>query len=194
MSNERAPRGYILLFVMVVLVVLTVAVASLYSSTTNTLYATQAMTRQKLASTRADLGAQVAISYLKRGKTELGSLIDPVATFQNVCTGPADAVLRVGNCASTDIITGTNEGGTGNNYGSGDGWQYRFWIYRRAPLLPDGTPSTELAARNLLTVYAEGYYGRGDAGTLSFGVSAVEADVMMGAGSPGNPIGTRYEY
>jgi len=194
MKSQRSSGGYILLFVMVVLVVLTVAVASLYSSTTNTLYATQAMTRQKLASTRADLGAQVAISYLKRGRAENGSLIDPIASFQNVCTGPTDAVLRAGNCAATDIITGSNEGGTGNNYGTGDGWQYRYWIYRRAPLLPNGAASTEIAPRNLLTVYAEGYYGRGDAGTLSFGVSAVEADVMMGAGSPGAPIGTKFEY
>ena len=194
MSSERRRRGYVLLFVLLVLTVLTIAVAALYSSTSNTLYATQAMTRQKLASTRADLGAQVAISYLKRGSTAAGSVIDPVANFQNVCTGPVDSVLRPGNCAATDILVGGAEGGVGNNYASGDGWQYRYWVYRRRPLLPDGGESSEVSARNLLTVYAEGYFGRGDAGTVSFGVAAVEADVMMGTSGMGGTTGTKFEY
>ncbi len=194
MSSKVRRRGYVLLFVLLVLTVLTVAVAALYSSTRNTLDATQAMTRQKLASTRADLGAQVAISYLKRGSTAAGSVIDPVANFQNVCTGPVDSVLHPGNCAATDILVGSAEGGVGNNYAAGDGWRYRYWVYRRKPLLPDGGESSEVAARNLLTVYAEGYFGRGDAGSVSFGVAAVEADVMMGMGGAGAGSGVRYEY
>lgn len=197
MKTAKRERGYVLLFVLVVLVVLTVAVASLYSSTTNTLYATQAMTRQKMASTRADLGAQVAISYLKRGIDKDNNVIDPVSNFVNVCTGPSDSVLHPGNCPpspSPDILSGTSEGGTGSDYAAGDGWQYRYWVYRRAPRLPDGSPSGEIAARTLLTVYAEGYFGRGDAGTVSFGVSAVEADVLMGKAGTGAMPGTKSEY
>lgn len=178
----RRPRGYVLIMVLAVILVLSVALASVYTQSSESLYATDAMVGQKVASARADLSAQMAVAFVKLGGVTPGQ-------FVNTCTGPGQfpadtngAVLRSGSCTGPDIYASPfmgQDGGT-NYAGPTDGWQYRYWIYRRVPASGTVNP-------NMVNIYAEGYYGRGDLNTGNFAVAAIEAEVLVPLPAGGTP-------
>ena len=66
---------------------------------------------------------------------------------------------------------------------TGGGWHYRYWIYKPAPVIVGGFALP--LSNQVMNVYAEGYFGKADAGINGFTVSAIEAEVLVPL-PPGN--------
>jgi hypothetical protein len=156
----------VLVLVMGGLLLLTVSAAAFFEQGDDVRSTTVAMTSQRLASARSDEAAQYAIALVKAGIPGLGNLPP--------CSGPSTS-LRIGSCATTDMVTGTFE--LPGTPGNGGGWYYQYWVYRPAPVIVGGFPIP--LSNQVVNVYAEGYFGRADAGVQGFTISAIEAEVLI---------------
>lgn len=164
MKRRNKPRGYVLIFVLLMLLVLGIITAGLYSSSEETVYTAQVMMAQKVAASRADQALQLGIASVKAGGVQLQALVP--------CDGPA-TVLRAGSCGpavmvTSGLVTGPNVG----DLMDGAGQQYQWWVWRRA--LPDGGGLNA----QLVNVYAEGYWGL-TPDSHNYTVAAVEAEVLI---------------
>lgn len=134
--------------------------------------ATTAITGQRFASARAEEATQLAIARIKAGQPGMAGLVP--------CSGPSTA-LRIGSCSPTDMITVAADA---PGLPPAGGWQFQYWIFRPAPVLVAGIPIP--LSNQVVNVYAEGYFGAGDAGMSGFTVSAIEAEVLIPK-PPGSP-------
>ncbi len=169
-SNSKRPRGYVLIMVLIVLLVLTLLVAGLYSASEDGRFTAQTMMAQRVAAARADQAAQMALAQVRAG-TILG-------TGFTFCSGPPDGQIRIGNCLAGNYVTSGVISGpalTGSTqYENGAGQQYQWWIYRQSN--PDG--SDPLRSAEVYNVYAEGYFGS-DSTSPNFTVAAVIAEITI---------------
>ncbi len=176
--KPRQARGYVLIMVLMVLLVLTLLVAGLYSASEDGRFTAQTMMAQRVAAARADQAAQLALATVRAGL-----ITNSGYTF---CTGPV-AKLRTGNCAGSNLVTsGVVNGpaiGGGTQYENGAGQLYQWWIYKQAN--PDGSNPTN-RADDIFSVYAEGYFGQDDT-YPSFTVAAVIAEITVPGVTGGPP-------
>jgi hypothetical protein len=156
-----------MLVVMLGLLVLTVVAATYVDQGSDVTVTSTAVSGQRFASARAEEGAQLAIARIKAGGF-------PTILSLPACTGPTTAI-RTGTCAPGDMFTTFFE--APGPAATGGGWQFQYWIYRPNNVLADGGSLPQSV--QLFHVYAEGYFGSGDAGVASFTVSAVEAEVVV---------------
>ncbi|MBL9039749.1 MAG: hypothetical protein JNG84_14625 [Archangium sp.] len=170
-ANQARPRGYILVLILIMLTVLSILTAGVYTQASESLIASQGLVAQKVAASRADLAVQLAVERVKSGTVN-------TATFEGTCNGPNDSVLRAnsGCIAGSFVSIPRVQGAVTGNFALTDGWQYQYWMFRRPQVLPDG--GALAISPQLINIYAEGYYGNGDGGT-SFTVAAVEAEVVV---------------
>ncbi len=186
-SLERRARGYVLLMVLVVLLVLTLLVAGLYSASEDSRFTAQTMMAQRIASARADQAAQLAIATVRAGTVSASSLL-PWCSFPEPSSG---AILRAGGDCTTGayVTSGRISGGICDSSGgpeNGRGILYQWWIYKQGKAF--GVPPDDQAAE-VFNIYAEGYAGCDSvvpANSPIFTVSAVQAEVTI----PGDPSGS----
>jgi hypothetical protein len=168
-------RGYTLIMVLGVLLVLSIILTAVLVASGDQQVAGVTVMTQRLASNRADDIAQLAIARIKTGA------INPLT--MTPCTFPAVTANRpylaapwtaVGNiCTSTtDVITDGLVSVAGDDLSNGQGIIGQWWIFRRT--LPGGA----LGNARLLTVYAEGYYGV-DMNSRNLTASSVVAEVLV---------------
>ena len=156
-TMRRKQGGWILLMVMLILLLLGLAVAGFYSETESHLFTGQSIAAYQLASSRAERGAQEAVSMLRAGSLPLNSIVGPcndtppIDPFANCGVvgmgilrpgGPVDngspgANLSVPPLAGPDLV-------------NGGGLQYQWVVYR---------PAAFAGNQNLYAVRAIGYYG-----------------------------------
>ena len=174
-SMRRGPRGYVLVMVLAVLLVLTLLVAGLYSTSEDSRFTAQTMMGQRVAAARADQGAQLAIAQVRSGaftQTQLAALTP--------CTSPATQLRTTGNCATGNFFTsGLIDNGAGD-LDNRAGHQFQWWVYKQS--MPDGTnPKFDI-----FHVYAEGYYGLASTST-NYSVAAVVAEITLPGVNSGPP-------
>ncbi len=175
---HKAQRGYVLIMVLVVLLVLTLLVAGLYSATEDSRFTAQTMMAQRIAAARADQAAQIAIARIRSGAFTANQLM-----ALQYCTAPITQ-LRTGDCLSTDSLTdGLHNGPVTDDYENGGGAQYQFWIYKEAN--PDG--SDPIRRWEVFNIYAEGYFGK-DPTVPSFTVAAIQAEITLPGANAGTPV------
>ncbi len=176
-SRDKQAHGYVLIMVLMVLLVLTLLVAGLYSASEDGRFTAQTMMAQRVAAARADQAAQMALAQVRAG------LIS--GTGFTFCSGPPVAELRTGNCATGNYVTSGVISGpvlsATTQYENGAGRQYQWWVYKQSN--PDGTDPIRSA--EVYNVYAEGYFGT-DNTFPSFTVAAVIAEITI-PGSTGGP-------
>jgi Tfp pilus assembly protein PilX len=179
-SVTRRAQGYVLLMVLVVLLVLTLLVAGLYSASEDGRFTAQTMMAQRVAAARADQAAQLALASIRAGLV--------TGTGFTYCSGPPDGKLRTGNCAagnyqSSGAVNGVTVTATNSNqYENGGGAQYQWWVYRA--LNADGTEPAQAAT--VYNVYAEGYFGA-DSTQKNFNIAAVSAEITIPGATTGPP-------
>lgn len=164
MKRRKSPRGVVLIAVLLLLVLLSVLVASYYTQSEDGLLTAQASARQQVAVSHAQQGADIAIYELRAGITSVGALAgqcDPSATH--------DVLTNCG--AGTYIHRLPIDNGNVGDIENGAGLQYQFFVYRRpgAPL-------------NRYTVQSTGYAGFGLA-SPNLITSQVEVEIEIGQGN-----------
>lgn len=169
MGPSIRSRGYILVLVLLILTVLSVLVAGLYSQASEGLIASQGIVAQKVAASRADLAIQLAVERVKSGAVNTD-------TFSTTCSGPGTTALLTGPACGGVVTIPRVQGAPTGNFAGTAGWQYQYWMFRRPQTTADGGPLQ--LSQQLVNVYAEGYYGNGDGGT-NFTVAAIEAEVVV---------------
>ncbi len=176
-STKKQRKGFVLIVVLLLLLMLGVVAASLLSTASETDQATILAVSQRVAASRADTAAQLAVATIASGTISITAL--------PACGGPGPASqlqknLPNGACAATQMIgSGIVSGPNNNNFETGSGLLYQWWIYRR-PLMP-GIPANQ----QLVRIYAEGYWG-GSPNSPNFTGAAVEADIIVPSNTNGS--------
>jgi hypothetical protein len=174
---RRAPsaRGYVLLFVLMILLVLSLVVASLYAQSQELKSSNLAASFQQIAAINADRGVQAAIQAMRNG-----AILAPTGTctpgdnYRTDCPGAGVGYVEYG--------VPTSDGGIfiepGAACPSGDcsptegaGLQYSYFVYRSA------APSNPL---NRFTIRATGYAGM-SATALTLTTAVVEVEIELGS-------------
>lgn len=171
--TRRRPRGFALILVLAVLLVLSIVAASTYASSADTEVTSSVVMSQRLAATRADQAVQLAIAQVKAGMvnpTNINNLL-PCSGIVGHLHAPVGPVCTSAVTMTSGTVLGT---AANDDFSEGAGMQYQWWIYRRS--LPDG--GTNSANQMLVNIYAEGYYGSAPTSN-NFAVSAVEAEMYV---------------
>ncbi len=172
--KRRGAGGYVLVMVLMVLLVLTLLVAGLYSSAEDSRFTAQTMLAQRVAAGRAEQAAQLAIASLRV------SAINPVPLLSLApCTGPITQLRSTGSCTGGQVLTsGLVSGATGTDLEAGGGWRYQWWVYRQL--------SVPAQSALVFNIYAEGYFGTDDT-SPNFTVAAVAAEMNLPGANVGPP-------
>ncbi len=171
--------GYVLIMVLVVLLVLSLLVAGLYSASEDSRFTAQSIMSQRVAASRADQAAQLAIATVR------ANVVPP--TGMAYCSGPP-AKLSSGSCTTSDFVTsGLVQGPTSGDLETGSGLRYQWWVFKLAG--PDGGAPNQAA--QIFNIYAEGYYGYTDT-SPNFAVAAVTAEITIPLPPGMNPC--EYDY
>ncbi|MER2566857.1 MAG: hypothetical protein ABTQ32_39395 [Myxococcaceae bacterium] len=163
---HRHRRGYVLVVVLLSLLLMSVLAASYFEQGDDVVNTTLSINGQRFAATRAEEAMQLAIARVKAGQPGMSSLPP--------CSGPATGI-RLGSCLPNEMISGAFE--APGSPASGGGWHFQYWIYKPAPVIVGGFALP--LSNQVMNVYAEGYFGRADAGINGFTVSAIEAEVLV---------------
>jgi hypothetical protein len=155
LKRRRQQRGWIMLMVLMILLLLGIAVAGFYTQTESHLFTGQSLGAYAIASTRAEMAAQEAISLLRSGAIPVNAITSvcndqPPANPFVACAVPGVGIEKAGS---------TYSGVPGPYYNpdpaadlkAGGGLLYHYIIYR---------PQQFLGNTNLYAVRAIGYYGR----------------------------------
>jgi Tfp pilus assembly protein PilX len=166
----RRQRGYVLAFVLMILLVLSLLVASLYTQSDDFRSANVSAAFAQVAAINAERGAQEGLRAIRAGTVNLSSI-------SGTCTGPnyrADCVP-----ASYIEMAGSTDGGVpivDNGYTTGPteggGLQYSYTVYRSNVL---NQPL------NRYTIQATGYAGMG-LNSQSLVTAVVELEIEVGSG------------
>jgi Tfp pilus assembly protein PilX len=170
--NTRRPRGWIMLAVLGLLLLVTMIATGLYTQSEQHLFTTKAMAAQQVAVQRAEQGFQIALQGVRASTIPVTSITQFCNTTlaQDCPTTARYTILPVDN----GTVLGLSQGG---------GLQYQYYIIRRN--LP-GTPV------NRYVIQSVGFYGF--SGTPNIVSSIVEGDVDVGTSNPGGLSGGGNEY
>jgi hypothetical protein len=172
-------KGFVLIVVLLLLLMLGVVAASLLSTASETDQATILAVSQRVAASRADTAAQLAVATIASGTLTIAGLTacggpGPSSQLQKVLPNGTNACVAA-QMISSGMVSGPNNG----NFETGSGLLYQWWIYRR-PLMP-GVPANQ----QLVRIYAEGYWG-GATTSPNFTGASVEADIIVPTNTDGS--------
>ena len=177
-SGGARRRGYVLIMVLVVLLVLTLLVAGLYSASEDSRFTSQVMLGQRVAAARADEAVQRAVATLRAGTFTTNDLV-----ALPYCTTPITHLRTAGTCGSGAFLTsGQMSGPTDGDLENGAGLLYQWWIYHQSN--PDGTAPPN--SFEIFNIYAEGYFGYATT-RENFSVAAIAAEVTLPGSTTGPP-------
>lgn len=162
-ARRRQPRGAILIFVMILLVVLTIGAAAYFQVASASRATSSTVSGQQLATMHAHEAAQQAIADIRSETISLAGLTQ------------RDVPLTMSDCASNCITHARVDNGTGGELAAGGGLQWDYMIYRSSQL---GTPV------NRYVVVATGYHGYTDT-SASYAESRYEVEIDIGASGSG---------
>lgn len=165
---KRRRDGYVMLFVLLVLLALSVAAAGYFSMTTRSRMAAQDLLGQEIALSRAQLAAEQAVLDVRAGAVSLGELF-PRSTPDGVAGCGGNCVVR------GPIDSGAGDGGISLAQGAGLQWEYVIFKSDQV-----GTPAQRY------TIQATGYYGF-TAASATFATARVEVELDVGTTTSGLP-------
>ena len=172
---KRTPRGYVMIFVLLILLVLTMVVASLYAQGAELRSANQTLAMQQIAEMNADRGVQQAIQDLRSGNLNLTLIYNtctPGNDHRNNCpAGYLEMPASPNPDGGIPILTNACTGSSACNPAEGAGLQYTYFVYRSA------NPSTPV---NRYTIQATGYAGMSET-ALNLVTAVVEVEIEQGA-------------
>jgi hypothetical protein len=175
MTLRKNRSGVVLLVVLLLLLMLGVLATSLLTSAAEAEQASTLAVSQRVAASRADQAAQIAIATISSGTISTTGMIPcegPVGQAGRTAPMGGGVLCSAGaNMITSGMINGPVPTKT-LGFEQGAGLQYQWWIYQR-PVGPGVLPST-----HLVRVYAEGYWGSAT-NSPNFTVASVEADVLI---------------
>jgi hypothetical protein len=175
MRRPAAPRGYVLLFVLMILLVLSLVVASLYAQSEELRASNLTASFQQIAAVNADRGVQAAIQAVRNGTLSVPSgTCTPGEAYRTDCPGLGAGYAEYGVPTSDGgifIEPGSACSGAGCTPTEGSGLQYSYFVYRSA------APSNPL---NRYTIRATGYAGMSEQ-ALNLVTSVVEVEIELGS-------------
>ena len=163
LRRTRRQRGWILLVVLAMLLMLSLIVTGLFVQSSEHLMTTRSVSGQQVAVQRAEEGLQVAMQAIRGREITMSSTT-------NYCNEQLAADCPAGDRYS---IPPVNKG-SALDLREGGGLQYEYHIIRRQQ---PGVPVTRFVIQSV------GYYGY--QGSKNMITAVVEADVDMGTGSGG---------
>lgn len=178
-------RGYVLLFVLLVLLVMSLGAAAYFESTARAQMGSLAASGQQIAYSRAKFAADQAIADIRAGAIVLSPSM-PQQQRPSAPTGLADCVVGNNDC----VIRGSNavpcllgngactgitplDNGPTDDLRDGGGLQWDYIIYR--------LQNQPLQLR--FNILATGYYGY--AGSKNLATSQIEVEIDVGTGASG---------
>ena len=164
---KRRANGYVLLFVLFILLALSISAAGYFSTTTRSQMASHDVLAQEVAVGRAQFASEQAILDVRAGVVALSPLT-PRATPDGV----ADCL---GNCVARGPVDNGHDGGVGLSQGGGMQWEYV--IYKSNQI---GTPTQRY------TIQGTGYYGFAATST-TYATARVEVELDVGTAASGPP-------
>jgi Tfp pilus assembly protein PilX len=173
MTLRRRPRGYVLLFVLMILLVLTLIVASLYSQAQELRSANLSASFQQVAAMNADRGVQVAIQAMRSGALSVVPITTPCTPGEDHRTNCPSGYVEMSPPSADGGVTILTTACTGTSPCSpaeGAGLQFTYFVYRSA------VPNTPT---NRYTIQATGYAGNSEA-AVSLVTAVVEAEIELG--------------
>jgi hypothetical protein len=159
--------GYVLIFVLLVLLALTVAAAGYFSMTARGQRASQDLLAQEVAVGRAQMAAEQAVLDVRAGVVSLTDLTPR--------TEPDGVAGCGGNCITRGPIDNGSDAGVGLSEGGGLQWEYA--IYKSDQI---GTPLQRY------TIQATGYYGFRQT-SVTYATARVEVEMDVGSAASGPP-------
>jgi len=167
-SMRRRPQGYVLVFVLLVLLALSVAAAGYFSMASQGRSASQALLSQETAYGRAQFAAEQAVLDIRAGAVALSVLTPRTAPDGVVGCGGINCVTRGPVDSGADAGLGPSEGG---------GLQWEYVIYKSDQI---GTPAQRF------TIQATGYYGM-STNSANLATARVEVEMDVGSSTSGPP-------
>lgn len=175
MKPGKGPRGYVLLFVLMILLVLSLVVASLYSQAQELRSANLTASFQQVAAVNADRGVQAAIQAMRAGTiTAPTGTCNPGHDYRANCAGGPGVGYQELGIATADggifILENPCPSPGQCSPAEGAGLQYTWYIYRSdSPTNPT----------NRFTVHATGYAGMSEQ-ALNLVTAEVEVEIELG--------------
>jgi type II secretory pathway pseudopilin PulG len=163
-ARRRHPRGWVLIAVLAVLLLLSLLVAGFFAQSQDAAAMTRVNMGQQLAMSHAEFAVQEAVRALRSQQI-------PVTGLAGTCT---DTEIIDNTCPNV-IASPLVDNGSGSDLGTMGGLQYQYIVYKRFTTDPAQPP-------NRYMVRATGYYGY----TLtsnSLVTSIIEVEVDVGKGN-----------
>jgi len=163
--SHRGPRGWVMMMVLLVLVMLSLLVTGFYVISTDAATMSRVMVHQQVAMSHADVGLQEGIRAVRSQQIDLA----PITAF---CTS---AEVDANTCTAMVSIATVDNGGA-LDIGANGGLQYRWVIYRRPVTDDPGQPT------NRFVIRSTGFAGY-TLNSTNLVTSIVEAEVDVGRGT-----------
>lgn len=173
--KRQTSRGYILVFVLLILLVLSLVVAALFVQAQELRSSTMAASNHTVAAANADRGIQEAIRALRNGDITVTGIVGTCPGGDNYRTCGVAAYVEPGIAVDGGILIITNssvaaDGGV-LSPGEGGGLQFSYAIYRSSTV-----GSQPL---NRYTIRATGYAGATET-ARNMVTSVVELEIEIG--------------
>jgi hypothetical protein len=165
MNRRTQPRGWVMIMVLLVLLVMSILVAGFYAMSFDSAGMSRIIVAQQVAMSHADTGLQDGLRAMRALQLDTS-----VLTTQ--CTS-----AEVDSNACATIISSTlGDNGSGADLSANGGLQYQYFVYRKPTADDPGQPSNRFVVRSV------GYYGYLQTAN-NLVTSVVEAEIDIGSGT-----------